>query len=493
MSSQYYSLPLYHSRQPQALRESRFKQKRKRDADASQSQTEGEAGISEDDRADTQGDVTRSSRITTGFPYEQDLVFLGREDAEQYRLAGHRPTEPLPPNFPHRPLGGDADHGIRRRGAINDETRKELANLSPALFVPNNASTTPVRGRQQTDPLLQHLSVLTTILHRCLQAGDFVRAGRAWGMILRTDVKPNGINIRADGRWGVGAEILLHHGIPLRTGVSDDGDTSRGTGGDLDGMNDPDQPANATPQVAEFTTDGFVKAKEYYEHLILQYPYQKYRPDAISALDFYPAMFGLWIYAVQQAQRTTSKPRSSPSSSDSHRHSPHDNGATSPNEQARVIALREAESIAERLDVLLLSPPYTDSVALLQLRGMVALWMADLCVPSHEESDGEIRDDENGGRREEQLKRARTAFRRVEQRGGTLWKGVKWVLRRQGRNDGEEMEGSGEELEGKTGVRNNWDDGGDGEGKDEVDSDYSDDWNDVDGGIEVEEDDNESQ
>ena len=52
----------------------------------------------------------------------------------------------------------------------------------------------------------QHMAVITTILHRSLLEKDYVRAGRVLGMILRDKTGGRSIDVRAEGRWGIGAE-----------------------------------------------------------------------------------------------------------------------------------------------------------------------------------------------------------------------------------------------------------------------------------------------
>jgi hypothetical protein len=92
----------------------------------------------------------------------------------QYRLAGLELNEDLPgfgPNgvkdFPHRALP-ERDADINVSVKEKDPTSKG-AERGPHLRI-------------------QHLSVLTTILHRCLLEGDIPRATRAWSLLLRMEV-----------------------------------------------------------------------------------------------------------------------------------------------------------------------------------------------------------------------------------------------------------------------------------------------------------------
>ena len=141
----------------------------------------------------------------------------------------------------------------------------------------------------------QHLAALTATLHRCLLAGDNLRAGRAWGLLLRSEVNGHFLEIRNRGRWGIGAEILYHRNSSLLEHCSradkgvmriDDGEAA------LKHM---------------FTTEGFQQAQDYYERLILQYPYRKSFAENINSLDFYPAMFSLWIFSEQHEYDNSAK------------------------------------------------------------------------------------------------------------------------------------------------------------------------------------------
>ncbi|KAI7564554.1 hypothetical protein KC317_g6983, partial [Hortaea werneckii] len=125
---------------------------------------------------------------------------------------------------------------------------------------------------------------------------------------------------------------------------------------------------------------GFRLAKDYYERLILQYPHlPRSGHNSVNAVVFYPALFNLWIFEVQdrskrarqklEAGREHSPPASEPSDLS------RDNEAQA---AIRHQELQEGLPIAQRMNDLMLSPPYDASLPLLQLRGMVGLWLADL-------------------------------------------------------------------------------------------------------------------
>ena len=50
--------------------------------------------------------------------------------------------------------------------------------------------------------------------------------------------------------------------------------------------------------------------------------------------------------------------------------------------EVRAKELEQAQQIAARMDEIIVSPPYSDSPELLELRGMISLWIADLFVLS---------------------------------------------------------------------------------------------------------------
>lgn len=293
------------------------------------------------------------------------------DEAHQYRIAGLPFDSELPGgNFPH------SEGRKEKKAAMKKETEKELAQLNPPVFLPGSARHT-LR--------LKHLGVITAILHRCLLEGDYVRAGRAWGLILRDEWSGHAIDVRTEGRWGIGAEILLWRDKQLNGGFGVTND-------DADGAN------NNNKRRGWFTRTGFEKAKQYYERLILHYPYRKHTPNALGPLDFYPAMFGLWISLVQEESRSA---RETPIDSErdetdsygyDYEYDPEDRMSISSDKEdrrraeiiarARAKELEEAQQIASQLDDILVSPPYSDSYELLRLRGMISLWIGDLSVSS---------------------------------------------------------------------------------------------------------------
>ena len=347
----------------------------------------------------------------------------GRDNSDhdiggQNRGAALASEEELPEgNFPHVPLnlGKDPSNILRPR-----ELDTELARLKPPLYVARD-SASHISGEQGDGSSVRrrHLGVLTSIMHNCLMHGDYIRAGRAWGMLLRTEVSGHPFDPRIQGRWGIGAEILLRRDLKMA-------DFTSPCSGDESGSSNIQGKGGRNAHTATiFSKEGFVKAKNYYENLILQYPSRRLTPTAINSLYFYPAMFGLWIYSVQEQQKAALAAESECDfdwSSDEERDqdSSVDRSRRDDNREeiVRKSTLRQAELIAARLDTLLLSPPYTDDATLWKLRGMIALWVSDLCVLNppfsseldEDDSEKSINEDSMSG--DESEKRMEAALKR---------------------------------------------------------------------------------
>ncbi|BAE65028.1 unnamed protein product [Aspergillus oryzae RIB40] len=328
-------------------------------------------------------------------------------------------------HFPHGPA---KDERASNRG--KDNVMKGLSSLTPPIYPPQSAA-------YQGNLRLQHIAVLSSILHRCLLNRDYVRAGRAWGLILREEFRGNPIDVRVEGRWGIGAEILLRRDRQLSDITSGSARSVRNG-----------QKTEASKLC--FTREGFEAAKQYYERLIIQYPFRKTAPDFTSSLHFYPAMFGLWVYVTQEESNAARQdiwnrqevaPKEDPDDAAS---DPESSDGSSQETQSlvadiRAIELHEAQKIAARMDEVLVSPPYSDSPELLELRGMVSLWIGDLFMSSlaHrvEDNDGFDDNDLTAGedfqnsiqarreqrladeKRQSEVEKAHDLFEKAKQRG----------------------------------------------------------------------------
>ncbi|GKZ37499.1 hypothetical protein AbraIFM66950_009082 [Aspergillus brasiliensis] len=417
-TSSVFSLPLTPWQQPPSVRVAQYeRRKRKKDLN--------DWGDNDDD---VDGDTTDAASEAAPGP----SLTLSPDEAHQYRIAGLSFDQELPGgNFPHAPA---KDQPTRRQ--TQNRVLKELTSMPSPIYPPQSAA---YLGNLR----LQHLSVLSSILHRCLLQKDFVRAGRAWGLILREEIGGAPIDARTEGRWGIGAEILLRRDCQVSDKAPDN--TQESDAG----------PSETPPSRLLFTRQGFEKAKQYYETLIIQHPYRKAAPDAVSSLHFYPAMFGLWVYVTQEESNVSRQ-----KIWDAHGASPDDSEeedttadlehhASSRQKTHAMIAsvrkseLEQAQKIAARMDEILGSPPYSDSPELLELRGMISLWVADLFVSSlpyarAEEDMDDYDSDETGSsyaedlqdslqerrerrlaveRREYELQKSQDYFDKAKQRG----------------------------------------------------------------------------
>ena len=250
-----------------------------------------------------------------------------------------------------------------------------LESLRPPLLAPQlqTSSRTHLIQRPKVSSARQrHLAVLAAIMHRSLLQHDYVRAARAWSMILRSELEGQSVDLRHGCRWGLGAEILLQY--PYQLAKSNER-ANLAVGPDSDALRTHED---------RLTSAHFDKLKEYYDRLSLQYPYNKSFPHAIGPLDFRFAMYSIWIYACTHRGTRGAENRTATRDSDQQ-------GAVYTIEEA----MRQACNMSEELAELMSSPPYSDSEPFRNLKVMVDRWAADLTSAndglglSHElETDG---------------------------------------------------------------------------------------------------------
>jgi hypothetical protein len=324
--------------------------KRKRDEESGSSSAEQPSSDSDDDAK----------------PYSVLASAPSVNRTDPYHVAGLSREHPLPRYpFPHAPVKS-AD--VTRRSS-----QEELAAVNPPLYVPKVDV-----DDQSTSLKRRHLDNITTILHRCMLKGDWERASRAWGLLARTEIGGLGIDVRQHGRWGIGAEILMRREkgkVPEQSAAA-----RRASMDDTSSIHDEasDLPANRPAQ--QFADEGFKLAREYYERLVLQYPHTPHTQHTVNAKVFYPALFNIWVYEVQARYQHLRSEASRARRSSSHSIAS-DDASEHADTASQDLANREiadALPIVERLDELLLSPPYDISEPLLRLRGMMGLWLSDL-------------------------------------------------------------------------------------------------------------------
>ena len=318
-------------------------------------------------------------------PTSSEQVYNSAKADEQPRVLHQASRQPPNPeiygkNFPHAKLGWNTeDLGQDTQGEIQDipvmaRTRLSLDSRRHTSQLSLDGSLDSVGFRQQ------HLLALTTLLHRCILQGDYVRAGRAWGILLRTEVSSS-MDVRTYDRWGIGAELLCQRPSQRRRSIPMQQMDS------FDERNDN----NAEP-FNWFSREGFEEAREYYERLIIQHPYRKQHPNAVGALDFYPAMFGMWIYSEQQQYELSLNTLRATEILSEHIivqgvHEGDRNISSSPiiQNHAQLADLQNCfllrgQQIATRLNELLSSPPFSDDTRLGMLQGMITQWTESFSV-----------------------------------------------------------------------------------------------------------------
>jgi hypothetical protein len=326
----------------------------------------------------------------------------------QYRLAGLELNEELPSqsvhgaqDFPHRSLpiipGAKEAQTKRDKGKDKEIERNDEYDTDTG----NQDEDVEIEHRGRGPGLhLRHLSVLTTILHRCLLAGDIPRASRAWAILIREQFWGQPIDLKASGYWAIGAELLMRSGEGPRRN-----EDSEGSDGERRREEDGGEKRWGS-------AEGWMKAKAYYEQLILQYPYRRQFHRNTNAIDFWPAMVGCEIYGIQWEEREGLRKleRDDSVNEDEDETGPSEESEVSMDaqddfevatqrriasrmrkreeklrqakEEIRLRTLGASEAVAARMDTLMSNLPYMDSRVLLRLRAMLALYIGDLSVPA---------------------------------------------------------------------------------------------------------------
>lgn len=326
-----------------------------------------------DERADSDASVGRDDPVNTNFNWAS----LTTATTEEYRTAGFDPTRDQIPSapFPHKAIPDDVRSSRDGSHAGAGEAVVSPSNPSPSI---PNFSASQEHHKDQT-LRAQHLANLTTLLHRCLATGDFVRAEKAWALILRSggesiELKDSVMDIRKSGKWAIAAEILL------RRRNNDDHLTPSGRGVAFQVRNHE--------AGAMLDLDNVRATRRFYERLALQYPASKFRAE--QPTDFYLHLYGLWVYEITERTRRAlvqiqkrydtdregsdrEEDEDSESGSDDASHS-RKLAAT----QLRSQEFQDARELVNNLDDVLTRPPFDKSPDLLYLRGMVSLWIVDL-------------------------------------------------------------------------------------------------------------------
>jgi hypothetical protein len=265
-------------------------------------------------------------------------AFIPRSTREQFTLAGLELGTPLPPApFPVAP-----PHAKREN--ILKQARRELAEFKPSLY---NAIDPLAKYGGPEIQVNTHLGVLMTLLHKAVLSGDITRADRAFSLLIRaTSAGPR--LLRRRDVVGLGAHILL-----LR-------------------RSDEDEEIDGEEVIGE---DAFENIHRYFERLTIQYPV-KSGLTASSQLSFQAAALGFAIYgAVQRAKVAKRRLDDEMMDTDDY---------TYELDRVQKREYDDAHQIATRIDELLVAPPFDKDPEMLNLRGMVARWIADLTTDLEE-------------------------------------------------------------------------------------------------------------
>ena len=352
-------------------------------------------------------------------------------EATVYHIAGQARGKTLPRYpFPHTPAG---------RKSRTSKTRVQSRNVNVAPHrVAVSTFSNDYAAVDATFPKVlyhsslkkRHVTVLTRLLHRNIFQKDYLRAGRAMGMLLRIEHNGHPMDLRIYNRWSLGAEILLcceAHSAAIASSK----DNSY-----LEEMD-----AHSPVPLGHAGEAGLNRAKDYYDRLLLHYPCRKYSSRHAIEMKFCMVMFGLWIYSIQARYKSSIQHFNNPTQNSveisNGNHCSRQGGskaivATLPNlgnVQAAAIALRDTKEVVARLDELLLSPPHSDDPSLWRMQGMLFMWISHLTVDSftfsqqstlEKVSTTQNREEQDNWQEcEEALKRAEVSFQKASMLGAT--------------------------------------------------------------------------
>ena len=297
----------------------------------------------------------------------------------QLNVTGQPRHEALPRgNFPHAfPRRLQDDPVSRSESSLIDE----LAQLRPPLRTVRGSSS-PEPYTKATALRRRHQKILTTMMHKSLLENDFIRAGRAWGMLLRAEQGGHSFDPRTNARWGLGAEFLvLRHVQVARPNLEA---VRRAKDDVLSNQYSASKPFSSL--------QGAAQAKDYYERLILQYPHRKFAPTVTGPQEFHLASFGLWVYALKEQYLLSiadiEKGTVGPHLRDIMEVGRGPNLSSSAlklsqyrqKESVRQKALQGARDIALHLDEMLNAPPYSDDPRFWRLLGVIHTWVGNLSL-----------------------------------------------------------------------------------------------------------------
>ncbi|KAI0135984.1 hypothetical protein F4776DRAFT_113862 [Hypoxylon sp. NC0597] len=389
----------------------------------------------------------------------------------QFRVAGLSVSDEIPskahPLFPHKPLPSEAKQRRRTRRSTRSANVSEAESEAESGVErqKDRNSTT-----KQLSERLRHLSTLTAIMHRCLDDGDIARAKRAFALLVRT----KDVDIRQGGLWAVGSEILMRDGeTEERLGrqrqqqQQQQQQQQRQAGGDDENVGGGDERQELRRWGSAANIE---KVTSYFENLIQQYPHDQHRPYLTSALDFWPALFGIEIYNLdaefrQALHRLREREEEEEDAEDrdvdiapedmamemaysddafeAHRQRRDEERhslAWTVRDELKMETMEVAVRVTGRMDQVMENAPFATHREMLRLRANLALFIGDLYIPSRlvVDEDGvegvslnnvedmlrsraELAEEHNAlAQRREEMERARRLFRKILDGGGEV-------------------------------------------------------------------------
>ncbi|KAL2021931.1 hypothetical protein VTK56DRAFT_6350 [Thermocarpiscus australiensis] len=387
-------------------------------------ESEGGASYKSSGASDGGGDAIDDADLAAGIDQDMIDTFTSAEESETH-------THPVTVTETETETDGTDSANRRRR-----RSRKDEAAQQPHPH-PHDPRAQAYRAR---------VGCLAAVVRRCLAEGDVATAKRAFGLLARARVYGRRVDLRYEGYWEMGAEVLVREGRRGGAGRRREGE---GEGEDEDGIGE----GEGEEEEEEEEEHRLARLKTYYEYLIQQYPFSKQHPNSTnSVLDFQVALFSAEMEAAYAAHRQGLErlqrgkgaegvvdemdvDESELPLEDHHG----DNGWDDEGREAedhlrgvsrREIRLREQENslrlaalqrmvdVARRMDTVMETVPFSRDHELLRLRAMVALYIGDLQVPPAPRS--ELEDRESKRERARQRGKAKNFLRRIKEGGGEL-------------------------------------------------------------------------
>lgn len=416
----------------------------------------------------------RKRSVSSHLPYDTINPLSHSEGTiKQLRTAGLTADDLLPsnyiPDFPHRPIrpshqqpeeeSDDEDHEDDGDGGSVSGSSNEGGGGS--------AQHRARKARQRhafQDAHDSQLGFLTNVILRALEEGDIPRAKRAFGLVRRSEVRGRPVDLRKRALWSLGAEILMRDGevrsrsvmpsVPDPIAAEEEEEEEQDGGADA-AAREEEKTRGTRRQRRWGSTANMPRLREYLESLVRQYPYNRLHPDSVSDLDFHPVLFSCEFYDAWAEHKLALERLAEEAESWSEGelddavlpdvdmqgyygdeggddgHGARAGGGRAyrgDNLTGRERRLRQAKAdlglralstmrdVAARMDGLMENAPYSRSVELLRLRGMVALYIRDLGVPPAPRTSDE--EEEAARVRGAEQERARAFFVRMVKNGG---------------------------------------------------------------------------